>query len=235
MHFLSSQCVVKNSRNLAWNWVGLACVLCALFFGLALLTTAQDATIVGTVTGPSGAAIPNVSITITNLETNLSTHFTTNDVGQYVATNLRIGHYTVRAENASFKTTEQKGIVLQLGDRLRVDFQLEVGSAKAVVTVEAEAASVAVQTDSNDISTVITGSQVTQLETNGRSLYELANLVPGASSAQVDFQTPTPIVGTRPSASTVSALRCSSYNRRRRGRRPWWFRRNRDAFDRRFV
>jgi hypothetical protein len=72
---------------------------------------------------------------------------------------------------------------------------MRLSSACCFLGLPLQAAPVAVQTDTNDISTGITGSQVSQLETNGRSLYELANLVPGASSAQNDFQTPTPMGG----------------------------------------
>ena len=194
MYVFSSQSVCKTA-NLATNWLVRMFALCLVVLALPLIAAAQNGTILGTVTDPSGAAIPNVTITITNTDTTLVSHFATNDSGQYVAPDLRLGHYVVRAEAKSFKSAEEKNVVLQIGDRLRIDFQLQVGAATEVVTVEGEAAPVAVQTDSNDISTVITGSQITQLETNGRSLYELANLVPGASSGQVDFQTPTPMGG----------------------------------------
>src|SRR5262245_26237115 len=76
-----------------------------LLSGLILLCSlqalAQEATLVGTVTDPSGAAVPNVTITITNTETSLVTHSTTNDVGQYVVPHLNIGHYNVRAQGAN--------------------------------------------------------------------------------------------------------------------------------------
>ncbi len=197
--FLSSRSIRTISASFPRNWLVRVVVVGALLFlGLPLAAKAQElasAAIVGTVTDASGGAIPKVAITITNTDTGLSSQFTTNDAGQYVAPNLIIGNYVVRAEIPNFKTTEQRGIVLQLGDRRRVDFQMEVGSATTVVTVEARSAPVAVQTDSNEISTVLTGEQVSQLTTNGRSLYELVNLVPGASSAQVDFQTPTPMGG----------------------------------------
>ena len=194
MNSLSARCFCtfpKSSRNLVVRVLG----WCVVLLALSLLAAAQEATVVGTVTDQSGAAIPGVAIVITNTDTNLVSRFKTNDGGQYVAPDLRIGHYTVRAEAKGFKTAEEDNIVLQIADRRRVDFQLLVGAATEVMTVEGQSAPVAVQTDSNDISTVITGAQITQLETNGRSLYELANLVPGASSAQVDFQTPTPMGG----------------------------------------
>ena len=165
---------------------------------LGTQVVAQEATIVGTVTDPSGAAVPNASITITNNDTGVARTLPSNSDGQYVAPDLHIGHYTVRASASGFKVAEQKGITLNVGDRTRVDVKLQVGSAQEQVTVEANA--VAVQTDSGEVSNVITGQQITQLATNGRSLYELFALAPGASSlqgARVGF---TPVSGD----STVS-------------------------------
>jgi len=152
---------------------------------------AQEATIVGTVTDPTGAAVPNAALTITNNETGVTRNLPTNGDGQYVAPDLNIGHYTVRVAATGFKAAEQKNITLNVGDRSRIDFKLEVGSAQEQVTVEANA--VAVQTDSGEVSNVITGQQVTQLATNGRSLYELFALAPGASSIQTSRVGFTPV------------------------------------------
>jgi hypothetical protein len=166
--------------------------ICVILFLLGLFTIpalAQDATIVGTVTDPSGAAVPNVKITITNTDTGITRVITSGADGQYAAPELHIGHYTVRAEASSFKMGEQKGIILQVGDRHRVDFRLEVGNVKETVTVEANA--VAVQTDTGEVSSVVTGQQITQLATNGRNVFALEALTPGASSIQADFQVPT--------------------------------------------
>ena len=168
-------------------------VTCGLIVFGSFLAVAQEATIVGTVTDPSGAAVPKVSIIITNRDTNVVTTSSTNDVGQYVVPHLSIGHYTVKAQAGSFKAVETQGIVLAVGDRRRVDFAMQVGGAQETVTVEATP--VAVQSDTNDVSTLITGTQISQLATNGRSLYSLVNLAPGASSMQVDFQNPTPMGG----------------------------------------
>ena len=164
-----------------------------LLIAFAFAAFAQEATIVGTVTDPSGAPVPNVAITITNAETGLARHLTTNSTGQYVAPDLQIGHYRIRAEVAGFKAAEQKDIVLAVGDRSRADLKLELGNTQESITVEA--ANVAVQTDSGEVSDVITGQQVSQLATNGRSLYSLAPLTAGASSYMSDFQSPTPVGG----------------------------------------
>jgi predicted acetyltransferase len=114
---------------------------------------------------------------------------TSNEAGQYTAPGLRIGRYTLKAELKGFKSVEQKGIVLNVGDRLPVDFKLEVGATQESVTVEANA--VQVQSESSEVSSVITDQQVSQLATNGRSLYNFVNLTTGASNLQGDFQTPT--------------------------------------------
>jgi len=159
---------------------------------------AQEATIVGTVTDPTGAAVVNATITLTNNETGVQRTLPTNSDGQYVAPDLHIGNYTVRASASGFKAAEQKGITLNVGDRTRIDFKLQVGSAQEQVTVEANA--IAVQTDTGEQSNVITGQQVTQLATNGRSLYELFALAPGAVSLQGSRVAFTPVSGD----STVS-------------------------------
>ncbi len=164
-----------------------------LFLTFASLALAQEATIVGTVTDPTGAAVPNVVITITSAATGQVRTLSSNDVGQFVAPNLKIGRYSVRAQAPGFKIVEQKDVVLNVGDRTRVDFQMQMGTAQETITVET--APVAIQTDSGEVSDVITGKQVTQLATNGRSIYTLINLTPGATSLQDDFQTPTPVGG----------------------------------------
>jgi hypothetical protein len=168
-------------------------VFCVLLLAFALTASAQEATVVGTVTDPSGATIPNVSITLTHRETGVARHVMTNEAGQYVIPDIRIGHIDVRAEMSGFKAVDQKDIVLQVGERARVDFKLEIGSTQESVNVEGTA--IAVQTDSGEVSDVITGQQITQLATNGRSIYSLAILTAGASGNMSDFQQPTPVGG----------------------------------------
>jgi hypothetical protein len=167
-------------------------VLCLALVAVSFSVNAQDAAVVGTITDPSGASVPNVKITLTNTETGLARTVTTNDAGQYVFPELKIGHYEAKAEAAGFKTAEQKGIVLQVGDRSRIDFQMQLGGAQETVTVEANA--VRVQTDSGEQSNVITDQQMSQISVNGRSIYQLAQLTPGASS-QVNGFVNTPVGG----------------------------------------
>jgi hypothetical protein len=152
----------------------------AVALGMCCSASAQQATIVGTVTDSSGASLPNVTINVTSADSGAVKTIQTNTVGQYVIPDLNIGHYSIRAEAAGFKVAEKKDVVLQVGDRVRLDFQMQVGGVQEVVTVEADP--IRVQTDSGEQSSVITGQQISQIAVSGRSMYQLAALVPGASS-----------------------------------------------------
>jgi len=183
-HFLfGKQAVVRNSRT------RLLALAVAFIFISSLTLFSQEATIVGTVTDTTGAVLPNVTIVLTNTDTGVSRTVKSNDAGEYVVPDLHIGRYTVKAEGTGFSSTEKTGIVLSVGDRLRVDFAMKVGVATELVTVEANA--VAVQADSGEVSSMITGGQISQLAANGRSVFALEAMTPGASSAQPDFMVPT--------------------------------------------
>jgi hypothetical protein len=192
MRFLFSVCVCAVARAAKQFNIYHALVCCVLVLSCPFLAFGQDATIVGTVTDPSGASVPNVKIAVTNTETGLIHTVTTNDAGQYVIPDLKIGHYDAKAEASGFKVAEQKGVVLQVGDRQRLDFQMQMGAAQETVVVEANA--VRVQTDTGEQSNVITGQQLENLAVNGRSIYQLAALTPGASSV-INNYVNTPVGG----------------------------------------
>jgi hypothetical protein len=164
-----------------------------LLLAASLYSFGQEATILGTVTDSSGAAVPNAAITITRVETGETRSSATNETGQFVAPGLPIGHYNVSVKAAGFGSSDRNNIVLNVDDRSRIDFVLKVGATSEHVEVEANA--VAVQTDSGEVSTVINGQQVAELGTNGRSVYSLYALTPGASSIQGDLITPTAVSG----------------------------------------
>ncbi len=192
MQFLIS--VSSRVRTFAGNRFRLsyALLLGVLVLGVASQAFGQNATVVGTITDPSGAAVANATITITHTETGKVYHLASNSDGQYVAPDLPIGHYNVKVEASGFKVAEQKGVVLQVGDRTRLDYQMSMGGASETVTVEANA--VRVQTDSGEVSNVITDRQLSQIAVNGRSIYQLAQLTPGASS-QINNFVNTPVGG----------------------------------------
>ncbi len=164
------------------------------FFLLLLLSpsllAAQEATIVGTVTDPTDRVVPDITITVTNVQTGAIRTLVTNDVGQYVAPGLPIGNYDVSVEPSGFKGEEFKGVVLNVNDRVRVNFQLRIGTKAEVVVVESDA--LVVQADSGEQSSLVSGQQISELATNGRSIYTYMVLTTGAANLMPDFQAPTP-------------------------------------------
>ena len=183
----------RTRLQLPIKQLALLCFAAILFSFSAFAQVGAGGTIVGTVTDPSGAAVPNAPIAITNLDTNTVTRATSNASGEYTAGGLPVGRYTVAAEVSGFKKAQEANIPLNVGDRRTVDIKLEIGSTSESVVVQADA--VQVQSESGEVSDVITGQQVTQLATNGRSLYALTALIPGSSSNMSDFQSPTPVGG----------------------------------------
>src|SRR6266481_9250910 len=106
----------------------------------AAIAAAQEITgsIVGTVTDSKGGVVPNAKVTITNTDQQVVVRtLTTDDHGQYVAPLLPVGHYSVTAEVAGFKKVTESGVVLNVNDKLAVNFTLEVGTVNQTVTVEA--------------------------------------------------------------------------------------------------
>ena len=169
-------------------------MLGALFLVCALPALGQgNATIVGTVTDAQGSVMTNVAITVTNDATGTVRTTATNEAGQYVLPNLVIGKYTVKATQKGFKAAEQKSLALNVGDRTRVDFQMQVGGATETITVEATA--LAVQTETGEQSSLINGKQVTELSTKNRTVYSYAALTTGAANLNPDTQLPVPTGG----------------------------------------
>ena len=149
-----------------------------LFFWLRMIafsasTFAQQTTIVGTVTDPFRCRRPECGCHCDQVDTRVNRTFPTNDSGQYAAADL--ADRPLRGQGRSQRDSrlaEQKNIVLNVGARIRVDFQMQLGAAQETVTVEANA--VQVQTDSGERSNLITGQQMTQIAVAGRSIYQLA-------------------------------------------------------------
>ncbi|HEV2381056.1 MAG TPA: carboxypeptidase-like regulatory domain-containing protein [Terriglobia bacterium] len=90
-----------------------------LFFSTA---RAQDtATIVGTVTDSTGAVVPGVRITVSNLDKGLTRDLVSNEAGEYVAAALPIGDYSITAEAPGFRKLVRSGVTLEVDQKLRVD------------------------------------------------------------------------------------------------------------------
>jgi len=100
----------------------------------------RTATLVGNVTDPSGAAVANASITVTNVDTNVATRSKTNNEGAYYVPFLILGNYSLTVETQGFKKFEQSGLALAAGETPRVDVKLQVGAVTDEIRVTAQAA-----------------------------------------------------------------------------------------------
>jgi hypothetical protein len=148
---------------------------------LAPLAWAQEnATITGAVLDPTGAVIPNVTITLTNVATGQVRETATNGSGIYTFANVGVGHFNLDATSAGFQKFTRTDIVVNTDQTLKEDVTLTVGNAAQTVTVQANA--LQVQSETSELSTLITGQQVTQLATDGRNVTSLAALGLGVSN-----------------------------------------------------
>jgi hypothetical protein len=124
---------------------------------------AATGAILGTVTDPTGAAIPNAQVEITNTATQEKRSFTTNGAGRYDEEGLQASgtSYTVVITQHGFKSFQSQGVKLDAGTRITVNAQLEVGDTSSQVTVEASP--LAVQTESGVTGGVVNSTQISQL------------------------------------------------------------------------
>ena len=155
------------------------CLLGVLLAGSPYLFGQAQATIVGTVTDPSGASVPNVEIVVTNDALAFTRSFRSNADGEYTAPRIPLGEYTVTAEAPGFQRISQKGITLNAGQTLRVDLQLKLGTATEELTVQGNNTNV--ETDTAAISGIIVGTQINELSIPSRNFVNLALLIPGAA------------------------------------------------------
>src|ERR1700736_182487 len=103
------------------------------------LPQALSGTIVGSVTDESGAAIANVSVTLTNTATGFTRTVATNSSGQYVAPTIPTGTYAIAVEKPGFRKLIREGIALSAADTATVNLSLAVGDVKQAVEVTASA------------------------------------------------------------------------------------------------
>jgi hypothetical protein len=155
--------------------------LIAMLLAMTPAGRGQDnATITGTVTDPSGALVPNAAISLVNPATNQVRQDTSNSAGSYRFPNVGVGTYTLSASATGFQRFSRTGIVVHPAQTLAEDIALTVGSQQMTVTVAADA--LQVQSETSEVSTLISGEQVSELATNGRNVTQLAALGLGVSN-----------------------------------------------------
>jgi hypothetical protein len=153
--------------------------------GLLLLLTTRTAlgqavygSIIGTITDPSGAAVPNAKVTVTSATKNTSYEATTNADGNYSVTHLIPDTYNVKAEGSGFKAFEAKNIPVSADAAARVDGQFQLGSTSETVEVTSEAPEL--KTDRADVATSFNEKYVEEIPILNRNFTQLQLMAPGS-------------------------------------------------------
>jgi hypothetical protein len=159
-------------------------VLCLLFLAgvITALVRTIDAqvlfgSIVGTVTDPTGAAVPQAAVKATNQQTNETHEVSTNDLGGYVLSTLPAGIYTLSISKPGFRSFAAQGTALTLNTVVRVDATLQVGTQSESVTVSAD--SIQLQTDRADVHGEFSTKQIQDFPQPTRTYQGVLQLLPG--------------------------------------------------------
>jgi len=164
---------------------GCVCACGAMLLGFQP-ARGQDATgrVIGMVTDPQGAAVPDANVTVTNTATHISSKTTTRADGSYEVLNLPIGPYRVEVEREGFSKAITQDNKLEINQSLRIDVTLTLGAVNQTVTVEAQAARV--ETVVPTVGGTVVGEAIQQAPLNGRNVLSLALLQPGVTSTNPD-------------------------------------------------
>lgn len=147
----------------------------------------QDVTgkIAGVITDPSGATIPNATVTVTNTGTQISHQTTTDNSGYYQVLQLPIGKYTVAAEAPGFnRVVSGDNNSLEINQTLRIDLKLSVGAVSNTVEVNAQGSTV--ETQNSTVGGTVTGKAIFELPLNGRNAFNLIATQPGVTPTNPD-------------------------------------------------
>lgn len=174
-----------------WLWIAIGSASLLLVLAFPNRDWAQNKTgaIAGSVVDPSGLAVPNVSVQVTDLGTNVTTKSQTNKSGNYMVNFLTPGTYQITFSKSGFRTYVTKDVPLSPNQNVTVDAKLQIGVSTQSVTVKATAPQL--NRTSPDISSGFSNAEMTNLPLtlgqNGRVPDWLAALAPGVSATSSDY------------------------------------------------
>jgi len=165
-----------------WSSLVFLIALTVAFIVTPLHAQKITGTISGVVSDPTGAVVPQATVTITNIDTGLIRTVTSNDMGEYVAPDLPNGNYRILVKQANFKEAVVNNVEVHVASTALVNVQLQMGNTSEQVTVEANV--IQVQIDSAQLGEVVLAGQVQALPLNGRNFVALTQLQPGVAAAR---------------------------------------------------
>ncbi len=166
----------SNLRVVCWVVVSLA-----LAFSAAQRVIGQEvtATVTGTVTDSSGAAVVGATVNVKSVERGVVYSATTNEVGLYRVPQLPVGNYEVKVEKAGFSSVAYPAFTLSLNQVARIDVEMKVG--QVTETVQVTGAAPVLKTESTQVDTIIDAATNDALPLATRNYVELTLLSPGAT------------------------------------------------------
>lgn len=158
----------------------LLCSFLLLCLPFATYAQAIYGSISGNVSDPTGAAVPNAKITITDVGKGIGYNTTTNESGNFTQGHLIVGEYEIRVEAAGFQAFVQKNVTVQVDAVNTVNIKLTVGSVGETVSVTAEAP--LLKAEKADVSDSMTTKAIEEMPVLGRDLSRVYFLVPGVQA-----------------------------------------------------
>jgi hypothetical protein len=162
-------------------------LLAGFLFGLCggeLRAQSTNASVTGYITDPTKAVIVGAKVIVINVDTNGRYESVTNNVGSYDVPALPPGRYRIEVEKPGFKTVVKSDLILHVQDTAAINFEMALGSASEIVTVEA--GGLVINTTDATVATVIDRNFAENLPLNGRSFQTLIELTPGVVLTQTN-------------------------------------------------
>jgi hypothetical protein len=159
---------------------GLAILAALVCFASGAFAQTAGSSITGTITDSKGLAMSGVSVLVHNADTGVDLKpVLTNDSGVYLAPLLQPGNYEVTASQSGFATVDRKGVTLQVGQTVRVDFEMPVAAQQALVTVTTEVP--LLETEKTDQAQNVSETLVSNLPVSSRRWEQFVLLTPGVN------------------------------------------------------
>ena len=163
-------------KNFSIKFVALLAISFVIGLGQSFAQSTVTGAIIGKVTDPQGAVVPNATITVTNLGTNNVVTVNATDEGTYRVSNLVPGTYRIETTVTGFAPAKADNIVVEVGQTTTVDLPLTIGGQTAEVNVTAEAP--VINTNSQDFSSNVNQTSISELPINGRRAVNFVLLTP---------------------------------------------------------
>jgi hypothetical protein len=163
----------------AWYRPCMLSAALAALFSVCAWSQTQLATVSGTITDPSGAVVPGVSVTIVSQGTGLKRSALTDTAGEYRFAGLPIGNYSLRVEKAGFQSQVREGVDLNSAVEVTINLQLAIGDISQQTTVSANAAGI--DNTTSTVAGLLPEQSLTELPLDNRDLFSAVALEPGVA------------------------------------------------------